>query len=648
MHPSQGNTASSKKLIHRREQALNAGVGAFHVIPIPLDDGFNAESQQHERRRRRQRRNTRPKDSAHFDDEEERNTVVPVERGRECGQLSTDRNRRGTGESEQGDLAVADAVHYNDEVIPYATEYDPDSKPPLFKNRRFRLYGFAVMFILFVIIVGIISIEVIQNRQTNKQISADASGSQTTFPTPGPTNAGREAEGILGELVKISSIEKLNDPNSAQFKAAQWIQFVDPQQLGVDADNLFQRYALVVMYFSLQENGSWVFCGADDSSHKDPNLCNGPLLVYVGDPQNPNDSKIYEEFEDEAKWLSAKSECFWFGLYCNKDMTVQMIEIVENNLVGTLPEELASLTFLEHFTIVRNGLHGTLPHWMFSYRQLIDFELHYNQFTGKIPDAIYEMESLERFNLAGNELTGTVSTQIGKLEKLTDLIIMDNMMSGTIPTEIGSLSNLVATYWGENNFDTTLPTEVGRLGTLQEFWMFNMGLKGTIPTEIGLMTDLQYVRVEGNLLEGSIPEEIFNARNMTHVDAENNNFDGTLSTSIGQMVNLQQLLIQYNYLTGTIPTQLGQLMKLREALMFSTISRDPCTLWIHHNDFSGEVPKEICDLKYYMSLGDNPLLDVTGQAMVLLLSDRHYGCFGVVDKIVSGRSSSWHKGRSVC
>jgi hypothetical protein len=88
------------------------------------------------------------------------------------------------------------------------------------------------------------------------------------------------------------------------------------------------------MYFSLQENGTWFFCGgANDSSYKDPNLCNGPLLVYVGDPQNPNDSKIYEEFEDEVKWLSAKSECFWFGLYCNKDMTVQMIEIVE--LFGT-------------------------------------------------------------------------------------------------------------------------------------------------------------------------------------------------------------------------------------------------------------------------------------------------------------------------
>eukprot|EP00978_Attheya_sp_CCMP212_P005336 scaffold11918_cov54-Attheya_sp.AAC.1 len=263
MRPSQGkNPLSSKKLIHRREQALHAGVGAFHVIPIEhFDDHSSHNDRQTAESETAQfessddgRREAGRNDIAHLDDEEERSTAV------ECGR-------------EHGDLAVADAVHDNDAFIPSATEYDPDSKSsPISKHRPFRLYGFAGIYILLVIIVVSISIAVIRNNsKSDNQISADAdaSGTQTTFPTPGPTNS-REGEGILEELIKISSIEKLNDPNSAQFKAAQWIQFEDPQQLGVDVDNLLQRYALVIMYFSLQENGPWVFCGADDSSHKDP------------------------------------------------------------------------------------------------------------------------------------------------------------------------------------------------------------------------------------------------------------------------------------------------------------------------------------------------------------------------------------------
>eukprot|EP00978_Attheya_sp_CCMP212_P030737 scaffold114160_cov40-Attheya_sp.AAC.1 len=249
--------------------ALQPGVGAFNVVP--LYDGFDDHNSHNDRQ-------TAKSETAQFESAND-------------GPREARRN--------DGDLAVADAVHDNDAFIPSATQYNPghSKSSPLSQNRRLRLYGFAGIYILLVIIVVSIIIAVIRNnRKSDNQILDDGSGSQTTFPTPGPTTA-REGEGILGELINISSIEKLNDPNSAQFKAAQWIQFEDTQQLGVDADNLLQRYALVVMYFSLQENGSWFFCGANDSSHKDPDLCTDQIVVDFGaDPRDPNDN-IYEELE---------------------------------------------------------------------------------------------------------------------------------------------------------------------------------------------------------------------------------------------------------------------------------------------------------------------------------------------------------------
>eukprot|EP00978_Attheya_sp_CCMP212_P000623 scaffold1208_cov31-Attheya_sp.AAC.1 len=181
MRPSQGKTpSSSKKLIHRREQALHAGVGAFHVIPAEqFDDHSSHNDRQTAESETAQfesaddgRREAGRNDIDHLDDEEERSTAV--EYGREYG-----------------DLAVADAVDNDDAFIPSATEYDPDSKSsPISKHRRFRRYGFAGICILLVIIVVSISIAVTRNnRKSDNQILADASESQTTFPTPGPTTS---------------------------------------------------------------------------------------------------------------------------------------------------------------------------------------------------------------------------------------------------------------------------------------------------------------------------------------------------------------------------------------------------------------------------------------------------------------------------
>jgi hypothetical protein len=186
--------------------------------------------------------------------------------------------------------------------------------------------------LLLVIAVVCVSIAASKNasvkNKRSKQALIDASGVLNVSPTLAPTTV-REGDSLFGEFAKISSIEKLNDPNSAQYKAADWIQFEDPMKLDADANNLLQRYALAVTYFSLQENGPWVVCGTEDHSHEEPTLCTGRKRVYTGDVDDPNDKNIYMELEGERKWLSAESECWWFGIYCSDDMTVVIIEIGE-------------------------------------------------------------------------------------------------------------------------------------------------------------------------------------------------------------------------------------------------------------------------------------------------------------------------------
>eukprot|EP00550_Attheya_septentrionalis_P003418 CAMPEP_0198293888 /NCGR_PEP_ID=MMETSP1449-20131203/19382_1 /TAXON_ID=420275 /ORGANISM="Attheya septentrionalis, Strain CCMP2084" /LENGTH=78 /DNA_ID=CAMNT_0043993641 /DNA_START=66 /DNA_END=299 /DNA_ORIENTATION=+ len=78
MRPSQGKTPSSfKKSIHRGDQALHAGVGAFHVTPIEYFDDHSSHND-----RQRAAYETAPFES----DEDERNTTV--EYGKEYGDLA--------------------------------------------------------------------------------------------------------------------------------------------------------------------------------------------------------------------------------------------------------------------------------------------------------------------------------------------------------------------------------------------------------------------------------------------------------------------------------------------------------------------------------------------------------------------------------
>lgn len=66
-------------------------------------------------------------------------------------------------------------------------------------------------------------------------------------------------------------------------------------------------------------------------------------------------------------WLGpAGTECGWHGVECwsqlnPKPQQVTGLNLIENNLVGSIPENLGQLTHLEDLTLVGNHLSGQLP-----------------------------------------------------------------------------------------------------------------------------------------------------------------------------------------------------------------------------------------------------------------------------------------------
>ena len=119
------------------------------------------------------------------------------------------------------------------------------------------------------------------------------------------------------------------DPFSPQSMAARWLA-EDANLASYSDQRKLQRYTLATLYFST--NG--------------------------------------EEWRKSQQWLSDSNECTWLEgfdedetkLECDADNAISILIIEENNLAGTLPDEIALLSnSLSELKLNDNQIGGTLP-----------------------------------------------------------------------------------------------------------------------------------------------------------------------------------------------------------------------------------------------------------------------------------------------
>ena len=189
--------------------------------------------------------------------------------------------------------------------------------------------------------------------------------------TGAPTNIGRQSELLRvfeaihsSELtfsmeadspLEVSYFEGLmNDPGaSPQERAMSWLLFQDEWDHAADAA---YRWALASLYFTWQGD-NWL--SAD-------------------------------------KWLSSDNACDWEHIMCNVQTgNIQEIDLQSNNLVGTIPAEIALLKTTQALWLRENQLMGPLP----------------NEIFGAMP-------MLSMLYLDKNQLTGTISLSIRKNQVL--------------------------------------------------------------------------------------------------------------------------------------------------------------------------------------------------------------------------------------
>ena len=203
-------------------------------------------------------------------------------------------------------LAVAIAIADEEEeaFIPAAIQYDPDAKPPIYKNRRVRLYSFMACILLLVIVVG-------------ATVGATSGSGGAVQPTPAPTTV-RESLGIQAQITAVVGEAALADPKSPQSKALKWIMNEDPAMLPPQSDNLIQRYLLALFYISTTLSTPWLSCNQPKEDEDD--RCSYKKLVRTF----PDET--YEEI-DWIRWLSSQHECSWAGVFCDEFNQTRAIEL---------------------------------------------------------------------------------------------------------------------------------------------------------------------------------------------------------------------------------------------------------------------------------------------------------------------------------
>ena len=286
---------------------------------------------------------------------------------------------------------------------------------------------------------------------------------------------------------------------------------------------------------------------------------------------------------DNTNWNSSAPLWEWYGVNTDGAGRVTGLHLGENQLSGTIPASLGSLTRLEYLDLFRNQLSGSIPSSLGSLTRLRQLNLDGNRLTGSIPRSLGDLTRLANLWLSGNELSGTIPESLGGLARLENLGLGGNELSGPIPSSLGSLAELQDLGLDRNSLSGSIPSSLGSLTRLENLDLYGNSVSGPIPASLGSLVRLRSLGLGGNQLSGPIPASLGSLTDLSGLFFDDNNLSGPIPAWLGDLTRLEYLNLRNNDLSGPIPSSLGNLTNLKD-------------LALHDNDLSGSIPSSLGDL----------------------------------------------------
>jgi Leucine-rich repeat (LRR) protein len=122
--------------------------------------------------------------------------------------------------------------------------------------------------------------------------------------------------------------------------------------------------------------------------------------------------------------------CKWTAVSCSStSRSVSQINLRSLNITGTLAHfNFTPFTDLTRFDIQSNNVNGTIPSAIGSLSKLTHLDLSANLFEGSIPVEISQLTELQYLSLYNNNLNGIIPFQLANLPKVRHLDLGANYL----------------------------------------------------------------------------------------------------------------------------------------------------------------------------------------------------------------------------
>lgn len=239
--------------------------------------------------------------------------------------------------------------------------------------------------------------------------------------------------------------------------------------------------------------------------------------------------------------------------------------VANNNLQGSIPNEVSTLFNMMQFVAYNNTLMSTLPVGLANLTMLNVLDLEVNQLTGTLfRDVVLQLTTLDQLLVSNNLFEGSIPDEISQLSSLSALWVGNNRMDGTIPATLGQLTNLTSLLLYGNMFQQPLAdAPFPQLTLLTDLQIYANKFGNTIPPSFYDLTGLQVLRMENNEIAGSLSESIGQLTELSDLRYGDTLISPPIPTSIGLLTNLKYLVMSRTFLTGaTIPNVFANMQNL--------------------------------------------------------------------------------------
>ena len=194
---------------------------------------------------------------------------------------------------------------------------------------------------------------------------------------------------------------------------------------------------------------------------------------------------------------------------------LQVLDFSQNNLIGTVPQNLTSLQGLIRLNFELNKL-GKMKDRDLNFlnnfancTSLKVLSFAQNQFGGILPSFIANLSTqLKSLTTGSNMIRGSIPIGIENLVNLNLLGLEVNYLGGPLPDILGKLQNLEGLYLNDNEFTGLIPPSLGNLIALTRLYLEENEFEGSIPPNLG-NCKLFILNLSSNNLNGTIPKQFF-------------------------------------------------------------------------------------------------------------------------------------------